>query len=94
MGVVGGGTALISHLIKSGSRLAINASPEPASNIGVSLVEDLAVLGVVSYAIEHPRIAAAIAGVAIILGLLLLMLIGKAIRRGWRRWKQVETQPV
>lgn len=92
MGVVGGGTALISHLIKSGSRLAINASPEPASNIGASLIEDLAVLGVVAYAIEHPRIAAGIAGLAMILGLLLMFVIGKAIRRGWRRWKQVEVQ--
>ncbi|MFI2707477.1 DUF4126 domain-containing protein, partial [Nocardioides sp. CER28] len=43
-GVVGGGTALLSHLTKAGSRLAINASPEPVSNIAASLSEDAAVL--------------------------------------------------
>ena len=61
-GVVGGGTALLSHSVKAGGRLAINASPEPVTNIGASLTEDAAVLGVVWFAIEHPRAAAAIAG--------------------------------
>ena len=62
LGVVGGGTALASHLVKAGSRLAINSSPEPVTNIVASLAEDVAVLGVVWFAIEHPRAAAAIAG--------------------------------
>jgi hypothetical protein len=35
LGVVGGGTALASHLVKAGSRLAINTSPEPVTNIGI-----------------------------------------------------------
>ena len=34
LGVVGGGTALLSHLAKAGGRLAINSSPEPVTNIG------------------------------------------------------------
>ena len=53
--VVGGGTALLSHSVKAGTRLAINSSPEPVTNIGASLTEDVAVLGVVWFAIEHPR---------------------------------------
>ena len=88
LGVVGGGTALLSHLVKAGSRLAINASPEPASNILASLAEDVAVLGVVWFAIENPRAAAAIAGVLLAIGLVVLYLVAKLIRRGWRRWKQ------
>ena len=44
LGVVGGGTALLSHLVKAGSRLAINSSPEPVTNIGASLAEDVTVL--------------------------------------------------
>ncbi|MFN8194973.1 MAG: DUF4126 domain-containing protein [Nocardioidaceae bacterium] len=88
MGVVGGGSALASHLVKSGSRLAINASPEPASNIAASVTEDVAVLGVVWYAIDHPRAAAAIAAVLLLIGLVLLFFIGRMIRRGWRRWKR------
>jgi hypothetical protein len=52
--VVGGGTALLSHLVKAGSRLAINSSPEPVTNVTASVVEDFAVLGVVWFAIENP----------------------------------------
>lgn len=54
LGVVGGGSALIAHLIKSSTRLAVNSSPEPASNIVVSLAEDFAALGVVWFAVETP----------------------------------------
>ena len=86
-GVVGGGTALASHVVKAGSRLAINASPEPFTNIFVSMAEDVAVLGVVLFAIEHPRAAAAIAAVLLVLGLVVLYLVAKIVRRGWRRWK-------
>ena len=73
--VVGGGTALLSHSVKAGSRLAINASPEPLSNIGASLTEDAAVLAVVWFAIEHPG-AAAIAAVLLAGGLVLLYMLG------------------
>jgi hypothetical protein len=86
-GVVGGGTALLSHLTKAGARLAVNASPEPFSNIAASLAEDVAVLAVVGFAIEHPRAAAAVAGVLLVAGLVLLHRVGRLVRRGWRRWK-------
>ncbi len=88
LGVVGGGTALLSHLVKAGGRLAINSSPEPVTNIGVSLAEDVAVLGVVAFAINHPEAAAAIAAVALIIGLITLFFIARTIRRGWRKWKK------
>jgi len=86
-GVVGGGTALASHLVKMGGRLAINASPEPVSNVVASVTEDAAVLGVVWFAIRHPEAAAIIAGILLVLGLIVLYKIAKVIRRGWRRWK-------
>jgi len=87
LGVVGGGTALMSHLVKAGSRLAINTSPEPVTNITASVTEDLAVLGVVWFAVEHPRTAAAIAGLLLAGGLILLLVLARLVRRGWRRWK-------
>src|SRR5207244_12498057 len=40
-----GGTSLIAHTAKAATRLASNTSPEPFSNIGLSLGEDAAVLG-------------------------------------------------
>jgi len=87
LAVVGGGTALASHLVKAGSRLAINTSPEPVSNVAASIAEDLTVLGLVWFALEHPRAAAAIAGVLLAGGLVVLYLVARLVRRGWRRWK-------
>jgi hypothetical protein len=84
---VGGGTALLSHLAKAGGRLALNASPEPFSNIVASLTEDVAVLAVVSFAVQHPRGAAALAGVLLAGGLVILFFAARLVRRGWRRWK-------
>lgn len=86
-GVVGGGSALLSHLVKMGGRLAINSSPEPVTNISASVVEDVAVLGVVWFAIEHPYAASAIAGVLLILGLVMLFFLLRLVRRGWRSWR-------
>jgi hypothetical protein len=90
---VGGGTALLSHLTKSGIRLAVNTSPEPVTNIGISILEDVAVLALVAFAIQHPRAAAAVAGVLLAIGLVLLFFIARLVRRGWRRWKGRRTAP-
>jgi len=90
LGVVGGGTALLSHLAKAGGRLAINSSPEPVTNVAASLTEDALVLGVVWFSLEHPQAAAAIAGVLLVVGLVLLLVLGRLARRGWRRWKKRE----
>src|SRR5205809_8064775 len=43
--LLAGGTSLIAHTAKAATRLASNTSPEPFSNIGLSLGEDAAVLG-------------------------------------------------
>jgi len=90
---VGGGTALLSHLTKAGIRLAVNTSPEPVTNIGISVLEDVVVLGLVAFAVQHPRAAAAIAGALLALGLVLLFFIARLVRRGWRRWKGRRTAP-
>jgi len=43
--LLAGGTSLLTHTAKAATRLASNTSPEPVSNIGLSLGEDAAVLG-------------------------------------------------
>lgn len=53
-GVLGGSMAASSHLVKAGSRVLINASPEPFTNWTASVVEDVSVIGAVLLALYHP----------------------------------------
>src|SRR6266567_1863585 len=43
--LLAGGTSLLAHTAKAATLLASNTSPEPLTNIGLSLGEDAAVLG-------------------------------------------------
>ncbi|WP_020137435.1 DUF4126 domain-containing protein [Streptomyces sp. 351MFTsu5.1] len=87
-GLVGGSTALASHTVKAGTRMAVNASPEPFSNIVLSLAEDLGVAGIVTFAVFHPVAAATLAGVLLVAGLVVLYFLISRIRRFRRRRAQ------
>jgi hypothetical protein len=74
----GGGAALLTHLLKSGTRLLINASPEPASNWTASLGEDAVVLAALALVVAHPLLA---------LSLLMAMVLGAFAVALWlARW--------
>jgi Domain of unknown function (DUF4126) len=92
---IGGGAALTSHLVKTGLRLGVNISPEPFSNTIASVLEDMGVIGIVSFAILQPVTAAVVAGALLAFGLLLVFILGSRIRSGWRRRRdrQRELQP-
>lgn len=81
-------TALLSHLAKGGLRLAVNTSPEPVTNIGTSLAEDGAVVGVTLLAWQMPWVAASIALTLLVLGLGLAVFLFSRIRRGLARLRQ------
>ncbi|MEU6241312.1 DUF4126 domain-containing protein [Streptomyces sp. NPDC047024] len=87
-GLVGGSTALASHAVKAGTRMAVNTSPEPVSNIVLSLAEDLGVGGIVSFAMFYPEAAAIICGVLLVSGLVVLVFLVSRIRRFLRRRAQ------
>ncbi|MFE6187057.1 DUF4126 domain-containing protein [Streptomyces sp. NPDC056465] len=87
-GAVGGSTALLSHLVKAGTRMAVNTSPEPFSNIGVSVAEDLGVAGIITFAVFNPVAAAVLAGALLLLGLVTLVFLASRIRRFLRRRAQ------
>ena len=53
-GILGGALAATSHTLKAGTRVLINTSPEPFSNIGVSVAEDTLVLAGLAGAIFYP----------------------------------------
>ncbi|MEU6675481.1 DUF4126 domain-containing protein [Streptomyces sp. NPDC046925] len=87
-GAVGGSTALASHFVKAGTRMAINSSPEPFSNMIVSTAEDLGVGGIVTFAMFYPEAAAIIAAVLLVLGLIAVYFLVSRIRRFLRRRAQ------
>jgi ABC-type multidrug transport system fused ATPase/permease subunit len=82
--VIGGGTALTTHLIKTGVRMGVNTSPEPFSNIIVSLAENVTVGGLVVFALLHPVPAAIIAAVLLVAGLVVVIFLASRIRKFWR----------
>lgn len=92
-GVLGGGTALASHSVKAGGRLAINTSPEPFTNVAASLGEDVAVVGVILLAINHPWLALLVCVLLLIVGVTALVLLLRVVRRGWRRWQARAAAP-
>lgn len=53
-GILGGSLAATSHATKAGSRALINTSPEPFTNWGASLLEDVLVLAGLWTALNHP----------------------------------------
>ncbi|MDX3450387.1 DUF4126 domain-containing protein [Streptomyces sp. ME02-8801-2C] len=87
-GAIGGSTALASHVVKAGTRMAVNTSPEPFSNVIVSVAEDLGVAGIVTVAMFHPQAAAIIAGALLLTGLVVLYFLVSRIRRFLRRRAQ------
>lgn len=80
----GGVVALVTHLAKATTRLAVNTSPEPASNIAVSLAEDAAVAGVVVVALVNPWVAATIAAVLLVVAVIAAAVLARFVRSGWR----------
>ena len=83
--VLGGTTALASHAAKASLRLAVNASPEPVSNIVLSLAEDSVVVAVLLLAVDHPWWALAVALMLLVgaasLGLFLIGRIRQFVQR-------------
>lgn len=81
----GGGSALASHLVKAGLRLAVNASPEPFTNIAVSGGEDVTVVAVISLALYHPWVALGIASALFVVGLVIVVFLARLVVKGLRR---------
>lgn len=85
---LGGTTALVTHLVKAGVRMGVNTSPEPASNIIVSVLEDLTVACMVVLALLHPVLAATIAATLLLIGVFLVVMLVSRIRRYWLRRRE------
>ncbi len=88
----GGIVALITHLAKATTRLAVNTSPEPASNVVVSVAEDAAIVGVVITAIFNPWIAAAIAAALFTAAVVIALALAGTARAALRKRRQRKAQ--
>ena len=87
--LAGGTLAASSHVAKATTRAAVNTSPEPFSNIGLSLLGDAAVPGMLWLAWNEPTSFFIALAVALVLGLVLTVLLFRFLRglvrrlRGW-----------
>jgi hypothetical protein len=75
--IVGGSLAATSHFTKAGTRAAANTSPEPFSNIGLSVAEDLGIAGLIWLVLSYPLVAL---GIVIVLLIVAVWLLPKLIR--------------
>jgi hypothetical protein len=83
--LLGGGIALTSHGTKAAARLAVNASPEPFSNMAVSLLEDTGAVGLAMLTVLHPVVTLVLVAVFVIAGVLLARTLTGGIRNLFRR---------
>ncbi len=81
--LLAGGVALSGHSAKATVRLAVNHSPEPFSNIGMSLAEDTSVAGGLYMLVKHPWVLAGIALTFLAVFCLLGPRIYGALRAEW-----------
>ncbi len=88
-GVMGGALAASSYATKATARAAVNTSPEPFTNIGVSLAEDGLVVAALWLAVAHPVVFGfALIVVLILMAWLLIVLLAflKAVFRRIGSW--------
>jgi hypothetical protein len=88
--LIAGGTSLMTHTAKAATRLVANTSPEPFSNIGLSLAEDAAVIGGLALIHYNPALALAV----VILGIALFVYFAPKLLRAmrvkaWLAWKKL-----
>jgi hypothetical protein len=70
--ILGGSLAATSHFTKAGTRAAANTSPEPFSNIGLSVAEDVTTAGLLWLVLTHPLVALALVIALVVLAAWLL----------------------
>jgi hypothetical protein len=78
--IIGGGLAGATHATKAGSRALINTSPEPVTNWTASIAEDIAVIGGLWVALNHPWVFIGLLVAFILLMIWLLPKIWRGIK--------------
>lgn len=88
--LLAGIAAATTHGAKASTRLIVNASPEPASNVAVSVIEDVAVAGMFPLVALRPEIAFFVFGAILILLWLAMPRIIRVVRaNAWLMWNKL-----
>ena len=82
--IMGGGIAAGTHFTKAGTRVLINTSPEPFSNWGASIGEDIAVFAGLWAALQHPVLFLILLILFILLMIWVLPKLFRAIKKVMR----------
>ena len=82
--VISGGLALNAHAAKASTRVAVNASPEPVSNVVLSLLEDVSVAGLMALALAFPLITTLVVIVLVVCAGALTLWMFRRVRGAWR----------
>src|SRR5688500_1121146 len=88
-----GFVALSGHGAKATTRVAVNHSPEPFTNAGISLAEDGLVLGGVWLALEHPLVSLGVVAVLVVLSVWLVWAFYSMVRRFLRTLFRPDAPP-
>jgi hypothetical protein len=91
--IAGGAIAFVAHGGKLAVRGAATTSPEPFSNLVLSVGEDVVAIALTWFAAEHPFLAAAIVVVLLVLAILLIRWTWRLMRVGGRRMRDWLTPP-
>jgi len=86
--LLGAAIALIAHSGKTAARAAVTPSPEPFSNITLSVGEDVLAIGLTWLATRHPYMAGALATILVVIIVLLARLVLRAMRALFRGAEQ------
>ena len=78
--LLGGGGAMLSHGAKASTRALVNVSPEPVSNVILSVVEDTSTAGMLALAFVGPAAALFVAVVAACFAVVVLIYARRALR--------------
>ena len=84
--LAGGTLAATAHAAKATTRAAANASPEPFSNLALSLLGDVAVPGLLWLAWAQPGVFFPLLALAVVLALVLIVVLFKFLRALVRRF--------
>jgi Domain of unknown function (DUF4126) len=78
---LGGAIALAAHGSKIAVRGAVTPSPEPLSNVALSLGEDVLAVSLTWFATRHPVTAAIVVAVCLLLGALAVRYVARSVKR-------------